>query len=205
MYDFLRGRLVERGPDEVVLDVGGVGFVLEVSGATAGRLPAAGDETTLYVHDRLRDERFSLYGFASREERELFLKLLTVSRVGPSTALAILSAVEPGALVAAVDGGDVAALARVRGVGKRLAERLCVELKGRLGGLPALPGRLTDRTSAVAAALGALGYPRAAAREAAERVASRLPADAPLESLVKEGLRALSGAAAGAAAAAAPG
>jgi len=135
-----------------------------------------------------------LYGFASREERQLFLKLLTVSRIGPGIALSLLSALEPGALVAAVDGGDVASLSRVRGVGRRTAERLCVELKGRLDGLPALPGRLTDRTAAVAAALVALGYPRAAARAAAERVASRA-ADEPLESLVKAGLRELSGAA----------
>ncbi|HZM01273.1 MAG TPA: Holliday junction branch migration protein RuvA, partial [Planctomycetota bacterium] len=144
MYDFIRGRLSQRGPDEVVLDVGGLGYELAVSGATAGRLPAAGSEVTLFVHDRLKDERLVLYGFASREERQLFLKLLTVSRIGPGIALSLLSALEPGPLVAAVDGGDVATLSRVRGVGRRTAERLCVELKGRLDGLPALPGRLTD-------------------------------------------------------------
>jgi len=192
MYDFIRGRLAQRGPDEVVLDVGGLGYELAVSGATAGRLPAAGGEVTLFVHDRLKDERLVLYGFASREERQLFLKLLTVSRIGPGIALSLLSALEPGALVAAVDGGDVGSLSRVRGVGRRTAERLCVELKGRLDGLPALPGRLTDRTAAVASALVALGYPRAAARDAAERVAGRT-ADAPLETLVKQGLRELAG------------
>jgi Holliday junction DNA helicase RuvA len=193
MYDFIRGRLVERGPDEVVLDVGGVGYALAVSGATAGRLPPSGGEVTLFVHDCTRDERQVLFGFASREERQLFLKLLTVSRVGPNTALTLLSALEPGALVAAVEGSDVAALSRVRGVGRRLAERLCVELKGRLDGLPALPGRLTDRAAAVASALAALGYPRTAAREAAERVVGRGAPDAPLETLVKLGLRELSG------------
>lgn len=193
MYDFIRGRLTQRGPDEVVLDVGGVGFELSVSGATAGRLPAAGSEATLFVHDRIKDERPVLYGFASREERQLFLKLLTVSRVGPGIALSLLSALEPGALVAAVDGNDVAVLSRVRGVGRRTAERLCVELKGRLAGLPSLPGRVTDGAAAVAAALVALGYPRAAAREAAERVTTRGTPDVPLETLVKQGLRELAG------------
>jgi Holliday junction DNA helicase RuvA len=193
MYDFIRGRLTQRGPDEVVLDVGGVGYELSVSGATAGRLPAVGSEATLFVHDRIKEERAVLYGFASREERQLFLKLLTVSRIGPSIALALLSALEPGALVAAIDAGDVSALSRVRGVGRRTAERLCVELKGRLEGLPAVPGRLTDRTAAVAAALAALGYPRASAREAAERVAGRGAPDLALETLVKQGLRELSG------------
>jgi len=195
MYDFIRGRLTQRGPDEVVLDVGGVGYELAVSGATAGRLPAVGSETTLFVHDRLKEERTVLFGFASREERQLFLKLLTVSRIGPGIALSLLSALEPGALVAAVDGGDVSALSRVRGVGRRTAERLCVELKGRLEGLPTLPGRLTDRAAAVASALVALGYPRSAAREAAERVTGRGTPDLPLESLVKQGLRELSSAA----------
>ena len=193
MYDFIRGRLTQRGPDEVVLDVGGIGFELSVSGATAGRLPAVGSEATLFVHDRIKEERAVLYGFASREERQLFLKLLTVSRVGPGIALSLLSALEPAALVAAVDGNDVAALSRVRGVGRRTAERLCVELKGRLAGLPALPGRVTDGTAAVASALVALGYPRAAARAAAERVTGRGGADVPLETLVKLGLRELAG------------
>ena len=193
MYDFIRGRLTQRGPDEVVLDVGGIGFELSVSGATAGRLPAVGSEATLFVHDRIKDERPVLYGFASREERQLFLKLLTVSRVGPGIALSMLSALEPGALVAAVDGNDVAVLSRVRGVGRRTAERLCVELKGRLTGLPSLPGRVTDGAAAVAAALVALGYPRAAAREAAERVTGRGTPDVPLETLVKQGLRELAG------------
>jgi len=86
MYDFIRGRLTQRGPDEVVLDVGGVGYELSVSGATAGRLPAVGSEATLFVHDRIKEERAVLYGFASREERQLFLKLLTVSRIGPGIA-----------------------------------------------------------------------------------------------------------------------
>jgi len=201
VYDYLAGRLVVRGPDEVVLDVGGVGYQLLVSGQTLGRLPepgAAPPQVTLFVHDLTRDERTVLYGFASREERALFLKLLTVSRVGPGTALGLLSALEPGTLAAAVESGDARSLARVKGVGTRLAERLVVELKGRLTGLAAtLPGRVTDQRAAVAAALVALGFQRAAASLAAEAACAGAAPGASLEELVKQALRSV-GAAPGA-------
>ena len=200
MFDFLRGRLVERSPEGVVVDVAGVGFALAVSGATLGRLPesaaggAAAPEVTLFVHDVLREERCVLYGFASREERALFLRLLSVSRIGPGIALSLLSALEPSALAAAVESGDAAALAAVRGVGRRTAERLCVELKGRLATIAAtLPGAVTDAQASVAAALVALGYPRSAARAAAELACRAAPGrGVPLGELVKAGLRELS-------------
>jgi len=206
VYDYLSGRLAERGPDEVVVDVGGVGYQLHVSGQTLGRLPVPGANgeappITLFVHDLTRDERTVLYGFASREERALFLKLLTVSRVGPGTALSLLSAFEPGPLAAAVESGDHRVLGRVRGVGQRLAERLVVELKGRLSDIAPLPGRVTDQRAAVAAALVALGYPRPAALQAADRACTAAGAGAALEALVKQALR-LVGTTAGAAEAA---
>jgi Holliday junction DNA helicase RuvA len=190
VFDYLAGRLVERGPDAVVLDVGGVGYQLHASGQTLGRLPAPPREgVTLFVHDMTRDERTVLYGFVSREERALFLKLLTVSRVGPGTALSLLSALEPGTLAAAVEAGDHKSLARVKGVGGRLAERLVVELKGRLADLAPLPGRLTDQRAAVASALVALGYPRASAESAADRVCAAAGPAATLEVLLKQALR----------------
>lgn len=191
MYDYLKGRLVERGPDEVVVDIGGIGYRLLVSGATASRLPD-GEQVTLFVHDMLKDDRQVLYGFASTEERALFLRLLTVSRIGPGLALTLLSALEPAALAGAVEQGDIAALSRVRGVGKRTAERLCVELKGRLAGFDPLPGAVTNRRAAVGSALMALGYPRATALLAAERACAAAGAEVPLEELVKLGLAALS-------------
>jgi Holliday junction DNA helicase RuvA len=202
VFDYLSGRLVERAPDEVVLDVGGVGYQLLVSGQTLGRLPPGGGSpppVTLFVHDLVRDERTVLYGFASRQERALFLKLLTVSRVGPGTALTLLSALEPASLAAAVESGDARALARVKGVGQRLAERLVVELKGRLVEFAGtLPGRVTDQRAAVAAALVALGFQRAGAEQAAEAAcAAGAPGDS-LEALVKRALRSV-GAAPGAA------
>jgi Holliday junction DNA helicase RuvA len=192
MFDYLRGRLVDHGPDEVVLDLDGTAYRLAVSGATSGRLPAGAEPVTLYVHDMIKDDRILLYGFASREERGLFLRLLTVSRIGPGIALSILSALEPAALASAVEAGDFALLARVRGVGRRTAERLCVELKGRLDGFDTLPGRVTDRHAAVSSALVALGYPRATARATAERVCAAAGGELALEALVRNGLRELS-------------
>lgn len=191
MYDYLIGRLVHtslgEGPDEVVLDNAGVGYQVLVSGATLGRL-TLGDEATLFVHDMVRDERQVLFGFASREERHLFRNLLGVNKVGPTTALALLSAMGPGALAAAVNDGDTALLARVKGVGKRTAERLCVDLKGRLDDILTLPGRVTDARASVAAALAALGFTRAAAERAAEAACTDAPSDLPLEALVKRAL-----------------
>ena len=102
MYDYLKGRLVERGPDEVVVDIDGVGYRAAVSGATASRLPE-GEQVTLYVHDMVKDDRLLLYGFASTEERALFLRLMTVSRIGPGLALTLLSAMDPAALAGAVE------------------------------------------------------------------------------------------------------
>ncbi len=189
MFEYLSGRLVERGPDEAVVDIQGVGYRLHVSGATAGRLPERGSPVTLFVHWAVRDERPVLFGFASPQERALFERLLSVSKVGPSIALALLSALEPARLAAAVEGGDVALLSRVKGVGKRTAERLCVELRGRLElAATPLPGPVTDRASAVSSALAALGYPRATAQTVAARVCAGAPPAASLEELVKRGL-----------------
>lgn len=190
MFEYLTGRVVQSGPGESVLEVGGVGFRLAVSASTAGRLPPTGEVATLFTYHLLRDERFALYGFLSKAERSLFERLLGVSKVGPSLALALLSALQPAALVTAIDSGDVAALSRVKGVGKRTAERLCVELKDRLGAtVGEIPvGALRDQSAAVAAALVSLGYPRARATEVAGRVVDESEKDAPLEQLLKRGL-----------------
>lgn len=188
MYEYLTGRLVEARSGEVVLDLSGVGWCLSVSGATASRLPSVGESVTLFTHYAVRDERPLLYGFASREERSLFEKLLTVSKIGPAIALALLSAMEPVRLAAAVDASDFGLLSKVKGIGKRTAERLCVELKGRLDVVGSLPGPVTDRGASVSSALVALGYPRTAAAAAALDVAKDAAADAPLEELVKQAL-----------------
>jgi len=189
MYEYLSGRLEHTATGEVVIDIGGVGYRLTVSGATLARLPDIGQQLTLYTWYVVRDERPLLFGFASREERALFERLCAVSKVGPATALALLSAMSPSALATAIDSGDVAGLSRVKGIGKRTAERLCVELRDRLGPLPVLPGAIRDPSAAVIAALMALGFQRRAAASAASTALADAGKDTPLDELVKLALQ----------------
>jgi Holliday junction DNA helicase RuvA len=125
----VRGEVVVRRPDHVVVDVGGVGYRLAVSAETLGRVPAAGKVVTLHTHLILRDDAIQLYGFASEEERELFLLLLGVQSVGPKVALGVLSGGPPRELVLALAAGDTARFQAVPGIGKRTAERIVVELR----------------------------------------------------------------------------
>ncbi len=206
MYDFLKGRLAERGIDEIVVEVGGIGYRLVVSASTAATLPTD-DMVTLYTEHMIRDERALLYGFASAPERALFRALLSVSKVGPAIAMALLSAMEAGDLVGAIETGNVKALSAVKGVGKRTAERLCVELRDRLATVvPASfrssvaargpsPTFAPDLTSTVSSALVGLGYPKAMADLAAERVCVNADAnDADVSALVKSALAVVTGA-----------
>jgi Holliday junction DNA helicase RuvA len=127
------GTVAVRRPDHVVIDCGGVGYRLAVSAETLRRVPAVGSETLLHTHLVVRDDALALYGFASEEERELFLLLLGVQSVGPKVALAVLSGGTPRELLAALAGGDVARFQAVPGIGKRTAERIIVELREKVG------------------------------------------------------------------------
>lgn len=205
MYDFLSGRIAERGVDEVVVEVGGIGYRLRISASTAATL--GGDEqVTLFTEHMIRDERAVLYGFASKPERSLFGALMSVSKVGPSIAMALLSAMEAPDVVAALEARDVKALSKVKGVGKRTAERLCVELGDRVDTIVPASFRATvgeDRiptptpgglAASVASALLGLGYPKAMADLAAERVCAKAGDDDDVSQLVKEALAVVSGA-----------
>jgi Holliday junction DNA helicase RuvA len=123
------GKVAVRRPDHVVLDTGGVGYRLSVSAETLRHVPAAGREIALHAHLVVRDDALQLYGFATEEERELFLLLIGVQSVGPKVALAVLSGGPPRELVLALAAGDVARLQAVPGIGKRTAERIVVELR----------------------------------------------------------------------------
>ena len=127
----ISGTVAVRRPDHVVVDCGGVGYRLAVSTETLRHVPAAGQSTVLHTHLVVRDDALALYGFATEEERDLFLMLLGVQTVGPKVALSVLSAAPPRQLMAAVAAGDQARL-RAPGVGKRTAERIIVELRERV-------------------------------------------------------------------------
>jgi Holliday junction DNA helicase RuvA len=134
MIALVAGDVAVRRPDRVVIETaGGVGYRLAVSAETLRRVPGVGRRVSLHTHLVVRDDALSLYGFATEEERELFLALIGVQSVGPKMALAVLSGGTPRELVAAVVAGDVARLQAVPGIGKRTAERIVVELREKVG------------------------------------------------------------------------
>ena len=162
MIALISGSVAVRRNDHVVVDCQGVGYRLAVSGETLRQVPAVGLPITLHTHLVVRDDALALYGFATEEERDLFLMLLGVQSVGPKVALAVLSGAPPRALLGAVAAGDVAMLRAAPGVGKRTAERIIVELREKVG--PALEqdaitvSRGDDPESLAREALLGLGY-----------------------------------------------
>jgi Holliday junction DNA helicase RuvA len=133
MIASVRGKVVVRRPDAVVVECGGVGYRLAVSAHTLQKVPATGEEAFLHSHLIMRDDAMQLYGFASEDERELFLLLLGVQGVGPKVALAVLSGGTSGELLNAIAAGDAKRFQAVPGIGKRTAERIIVELREKVG------------------------------------------------------------------------
>ena len=146
MIALVSGEVAVRRPDHVVVDTaGGVGYRLAVSAETLRHVPAVGRRVTLHAHLVVRDDALSLYGFATEEERDLFLLLLGVQSVGPKVALAVLGGGAPRDLVAALAAGDTARLQAVPGIGKRTAERIVVELREKVGAVDDAPMTLSRR------------------------------------------------------------
>jgi Holliday junction DNA helicase RuvA len=186
----------------VVVDVGGVGYAVTVTAATQRALPAEGSEARLHIYTHaVQDGPLQLFGFSDLDERRLFETLLSVQGVGPKVAVAILSGLPVGELVRAIAGGDVARLTQVRGVGRKIAERLAVELRDKVaalggggaarasgGGGGALPGFVpAGPLGEVHGALVALGYKPAEF----EAVLARLDPAVPVPELIKQALAAL--------------
>ena len=139
MIAMVSGTVAVRRADHVVVDCGGVGYRLAVSAETLRHVPAVGKQVLLHSHLVVREDALALYGFATEEERELFLMLIAVQSVGPKVALAVLSGGPPRELLAAVAAGDTARLQAAPGVGKRTAERIIVELREKVGASAASP------------------------------------------------------------------
>lgn len=161
----IRGALAEFDDSFIVVDVGGVGYELEVSTSTLSSLPAIGDELTLFAHHVVREDASLLYGFARKAERDLFRALIRINGVGPKLALAIISSLELGEFARCVAESDVTRLTKVPGVGKKTAERLVIELRDRLDIIPTSTAAHSEPSSAAAVreaeeALEALGYRR---------------------------------------------
>jgi Holliday junction DNA helicase RuvA len=130
----VRGNLIARRPDHVVVECGGVGYKLAVSANTLKAVPAVGEEVALYAHLITRDDGMYLFGYATEDERELFMLLTQVQSIGPKVALAVLSGGTPRELINAIAAGDSARFQAVPGIGKRTAERIIVELREKVAG-----------------------------------------------------------------------
>ena len=189
------GQLVEVSEQTVLVDVAGVGYEVDVPTQTLTALPRAGGEIVLHTHFIVRDDAQQLYGFDTRGERDLFRALLRITGVGPRLALSVISSIDIGDLALAAAEGDVSRLVKVKGVGRRTAERMLLELKDRLAGLDiAAPGRLRAAAAGPLAeaerALVALGYKPA---EAARAIAAVDGDGLATEQLVHAALKAFAG------------
>ena len=169
MIAFLRGRLLEKHPNQVILDVNGVGYSVHIPVSTFSNLPDAGAEARLHVYTHVREDTFALFGFATEKEKAIFERLITVSGVGPRLATTMLSGLDAADLDDAIRRGDAQRLVRVPGVGRKTAERVIVELRDKLG--PLEPAAAADGGLAeeVISALLNLGCTRPAAQAAVER------------------------------------
>jgi Holliday junction DNA helicase RuvA len=199
----LRGLLDSQGADHLVIDVGGVGYLMHCSARTLAALPSTGEALDLHVETQVRAESITLYGFADTGERSWFRVLQQVQGVGARVALGVLSVLSPEELARAVVSQDKAALTRASGVGPRLAGRILSELKDRLAGelagaaLPAQapPGGTVDGAAGGAvSALVNLGYGRSEAHAAIAKAAASLGQQATVEALIRAGLQELAAA-----------
>lgn len=192
MYDHIEGDLASKSPAQAVISAGGVGYRLTIPLSTFEALPPAG-AVRLLAYLQVREDALKLYGFATEDERRLFLQLISVSGIGPNTAIAILNGIRPPDFRRAVAAEQAEELCRIKGIGRKTAERIIVELKREMerelieetGKAAGARGAVSD---AVAAML-ALGYTRSAAEKAVTRALDKLGAKATLEDVVREALQ----------------
>jgi Holliday junction DNA helicase RuvA len=198
MISHLRGRLLEKHPNRVIVDVGGVGYDVHVPLSTFYGIADPGSEISLRIHTHVREDALLLYGFGTTLELQLFERLVAVSGIGPKLALAVLSGIEPDELIAAIRTANVARLTAIPGIGKKTAERIGLELKDKMesllpAGIAASPAARSEETlrTDVLSALMNLGYHRPLAERAVEG-ALRSVSDSNFESTLKRALRELS-------------
>ncbi len=192
----LRGLVVQRSLQSVILDVGGVGFELAVPLSTSEKVEE-GKEAELLTHLHVREDALQLYGFRTAEEKELFLQLIGVSGIGPKIALNLLSAKGVSTLREAIANGDVGVLTSITGVGRKMAERIIVDLREKMGkpraaqvGVPGLVGTAAlERHEEAVLALVSLGFQRQTAEKAVHAAEKSLGTEANVEEVVREALK----------------
>lgn len=195
MIAFLDGLLAFKEPTNVVIDVHGVGYSVNISLQTYVTLPGGGDRVKLFIHHLFREDLQALYGFASADEKSLFLDLLGVSGVGPNTALGMLSAMQPADLRLAILGENVRAVQAIKGIGAKTAQRIILELRDKMKRAGVVPDGPSYRQTAAnpvrdeaMAALMALGFPKATAEKSVDD-ALRADATLTVEAVIRQALR----------------
>jgi holliday junction DNA helicase RuvA len=171
MIAHLRGRLISKHPNQAIVEAAGVGYDVTITVPTFSDLPALGSEVALHIHTHVREDAIALFGFLHVEEKQLFEKLITVSGIGPKLAITILSGMATVDMVGAIRGNDFARLTRIPGIGKKTAERMCVELRDKLDafGATQTAAPVSAIEEDVISALTNLGFQRALAEKSVER------------------------------------
>jgi holliday junction DNA helicase RuvA len=181
MIAHLRGKLLEKHPNQAIVETAGVGYDVTISIPTFSELTSVGSEVALHIHTHVREDQLALYGFGRPEEKQLFEKLITVSGIGPKLGITILSGMPADDMVSAIRGNDIARLTRIPGIGKKTAERMVLELRDKLPPQGADQVREVPSLSAtqedVLSALVNLGYQRVAAEKALSSVEKNGPFD----------------------------
>ena len=200
MYAFIEGQVCEKTNNQLVLLAGGVGYLLSCSMATLNAAPVTGETMRCHTWLSVREDAMELFGFATKEEKQLFLSLIGVNGVGPKMALALLSTLSVGDLRMAIVMEDEKAIARAPGVGKKIAQRIALELKDKLGQFAVSAGASASPVTAAPAAadnfaqaiagLTALGYTPGEARDALSKIENK---DAPVDELLRLALRSMAG------------
>ncbi|MBM4128645.1 MAG: Holliday junction branch migration protein RuvA [Nitrospira sp.] len=188
MIGSLRGRLINKKPDHVIVEVNGVGYQVNVPLSILSNLPEEGKDVFLYIYTHVREDTLQLYGFSSEDEKRVFVTLLGITGIGPKMALNILSGINHNELIHAIEKEDVAFLCRVPGLGKKTAHRLILELREKLPTAIETRDRVFEDTLS---ALMNLGYKRSIAHEALEKAYKKGYND--IEGLLREALKYLTG------------
>jgi holliday junction DNA helicase RuvA len=187
MIAYLKGTLVHKAPNQVIVDIAGVGYCAAVPLTTFFRLGEIGGPVALHIHTHLTDSSLSLFGFATAAEKDIFLKLIGVSGIGPRLALNVLSGIEPGDFEDAVRKSDVARLCLVPGIGKKTALRIAMELQDKMEKKEELlAGRTSPQTEDIVSALTNLGFRRKEVERVVERAVSDLGPEQGFEKLLRE-------------------
>jgi Holliday junction DNA helicase RuvA len=199
MIAHIQGGLNFKSPEYLIIDVDGIGYEVQVPLTTFYDLPDIGSTVSLHIHTHVREDALQLYGFKSRDEKQLFVRLMSVAGIGPRLAVNILSGITPVELAQTLLQGDLARLISIPGVGRKTAERIMVELRDKVPSLVlsqdvAIPAKQSADAAMIEDALSALvnlGYKKGVAKRAIDEAQQQLQEEATLEILLKESLRSL--------------